>query len=214
MQSFKNYLAERLKYHNLPGQQAQLKMAPSPLSEELSVRELEAGPDAKKSSVLVLLTSNKDRGTEILLTVRSDYIDHSGQISFPGGRSENGETEIETALRETHEEVGIDASEITVLGLLTKLYVNKSNNLVQPVVGFIDKMPELFLDPYEVKEAFTIQLKDLIQQELFKCEEWNIQGYSLEVPFWDIHEVPLWGATAMMMSELLEIYKDYLQELD
>ena len=210
MPPFTHFLEERLS-KTLPGVQAQLKMAPEPVDEGPQ-RKLDPDPDAKESSVLILLFPNTDGDLELLLTLRSSDIDHGGQISLPGGRSEENETPEQTALRETHEEVGINPSDITLLGTLSSLYVSHSRNQVIPVVGYLDTMPELTLNPKEVEEAFTVEVESLANKKNLIVEDWDLSQYSYKVPFWDVHRVPLWGATAMILSEFLELYREFKAE--
>lgn len=206
---FTDFLKRRLE-QPLPGLDAQLKMAPTPLTDGPS-RKLQAPSGANNSSVLLLLFPNKEDQLELLLTLRSSDIDHGGQISLPGGRSEDDETSVETALREAHEEVGIDPNSVEILGLLSDLYVSHSNNLVKPIVGFLPERPGLTLNPAEVEEAFTVELDSLATKKNLAVENWDLQKYSYQVPYWDVHEVPLWGATAMILSEFLELYREFLK---
>lgn len=208
MHDFADFLKVRLK-QPLPGQEAQRKMAPQPLDEE-NARVFDPAEDAIKSSVLVVFHPNKKGDPELILTLRSDDIDHGGQISFPGGRAENAETARETALREAREEVGIDPEEVQVLGELSKLYIGHSNNYVTPIVGFMDTIPKLQLDEREVQEAFSIELDSLLVKKNLMVEQWKLQTKHFHVPYWDVHRVPLWGATAMMLNEFLELYREYL----
>ena len=210
MHQFIEYLSDRLE-KPLPGLNAQLRMAPAPLRDG-PTRELEPPPSAKKSSVLILLFPNDENRLELILTLRSRDIDHGGQISLPGGRSDEDETYIETALREAQEEVGIKPESVQILGMLSDLYVSHSNNLVKPVVAYLPEMPELTPNPAEVEEAFTVEVKSLAAKKNLTVENWDLQKYSYEVPFWDIHEVPLWGATAMILNELLDLYREYVGE--
>lgn len=186
-------------------------MAPTPLADG-PTRELQAPPDAKRSSVLILLFPNEENRPELILTLRSRDIDHGGQISLPGGRSDEDESYIETALREAEEEVGINSESVEILGFLSDLYVSHSNNLVKPVVGYLPKMPKLTPNPAEVEEAFTVEVKSLAAKKNLTVENWDLQKYSYEVPYWDVHEVPLWGATAMILNELLDLYREYLND--
>lgn len=211
MQSFIDYLSRRLE-QPLPGLNAQLRMAPTPLTDGPG-RKLEAPPHANSSSVLILLFPNPDKELELILTLRSHDIDHGGQISLPGGRSEENESPVETALREAQEEVGISPSAVNVLGLLSDLYVSHSNNLVTPIVGYLTEEPELILNPREVEEAFTVELKSLVNKKNLTVENWDLQKYSYEVPYWDVHEVPLWGATAMILNELLDLYREFKSQI-
>ena len=210
MHQFIEYLSDRLE-KPLPGLNAQLRMAPAPLRDG-PTRELEPPPSAKKSSVLILLFPNDENRLELILTLRSRDIDHGGQISLPGGRSDVDETYIETALREAQEEVGIKPESVQILGMLSDLYVSHSNNLVKPVVAYLPEIPKLTPNPAEVEEAFTVEVKSLAAKKNLTVENWDLQKYSYEVPFWDIHEVPLWGATAMILNELLDLYREYVGE--
>ena len=211
MNPFIDYLSRRLE-KPLPGLDAQLGMAPTPLTDGPS-RKLEAPANANSSSVLILLFPNPDNELELVLTLRSRDIDHGGQISLPGGRSDKEESPVETALREAYEEVGIDPSSVEILGMLSDLYVSHSNNLVTPIVGYLPAEPELTLNPREVEEAFTVELDSLVNKKNLTVENWDLQKYAYEVPYWDIHEVPLWGATAMILNELLDLYREFKSQI-
>lgn len=211
MHPFIGYLTKRLE-QPLPGRNAQLRMAPTPLSGG-PTRELEPPSNAKKSGVLILMFPNEEGRLELILTLRSKDIDHGGQISLPGGRSEEDESYIETALREANEEVGIEPESVQILGMLSDLYVSHSNNLVKPVVAYMPEVPELRTNPAEVEEAFTVEVKSLAAKKNLTVENWDLQKYSYEVPFWDVHEVPLWGATAMILNEFLELYREFASQI-
>lgn len=211
--NFYTFLEEQLKHGNLPGLASQVKMAPEPVSQNAEMRKLEAPSSANASSVLILLFPNSKDNLELILTLRASNINHGGQLSFPGGRSEKEETEVETALREAKEEIGIKPDNVHIAGLLTKLYVAHSDNYVTPVVGFLDYTPELTLNPAEVEEAFSVEVESLLGKENLTVENWDLRKSSTyKVPYWDVHRVPLWGATAMILSEFLELYKTYKQE--
>lgn len=210
MTDFINFLTGRLN-KSLPGRKSQIKMAPRPISGG-QMRRMKAPDDAHQSSVLVLLFPNEEDNLELTLTLRSRDIDHGGQISFPGGRAEKGETSEQTALREAHEEIGICSEGITVVGELSELYVNHSNNRVMPVVGFTDRRPEFRLNPSEVEEIFTVELDSLLMKKNLTVEDWDLRSHTYKVPYWDVHRVPLWGATAMMLSELLDLYREFKEK--
>lgn len=195
----------------LPGKNSQLKMAPEPLAGG-SLRKMEPPDDADPSSVLVLLFPNSDKKWELVLTLRSSEINHGGQISFPGGRAESGENVRQTALREAREEIGIVAEEVTVLGQLSELYVSHSNNRVVPVVGFQERRPEFNINPAEVEEVFAVELDSLLHKKNLTVEDWDLSSHTYRVPYWDVHQVPLWGATAMMLNELLVLYREFLEK--
>ncbi|PKD43411.1 CoA pyrophosphatase [Rhodohalobacter barkolensis] len=164
------------------------------------------------SSVLVPLFPEKNQKLNVILTLRTNSIRHAGQISFPGGRAEVNETPIETALRESHEEIGIEPETVNIAGSISPLYLDRSHNRISPFVGFLDKKPVLTRNPNEVEEIIIVEMDQLLSDRLLKREVWELQNRELEVPYWDIHRVPLWGATAMMMSELLELYQKFLNE--
>jgi len=187
----------------LPGQPAQSLMAPSFRPDF---------PDkitSAQAGVLVLLYPNPIE-LYIVLIKRSEYPGaHSGQISFPGGKSEPRDLNIiETALRETQEEIGVYATDIKVLGQLTPLYIPVSEFEVRPVVCFIPKKPEFRIDKNEVQYTIEASIGYLLQpfakaiQPLFANDKF--QG---QVPYFDIEGNEVWGATAMILSEFLEIAK-------
>jgi len=204
------FLKRRLD-KSLPGEKAQFKMAPKPVSGG-QPRAMEAPESAHQSSVLVLLFPNQENDPELILTLRSSDINHGGQISFPGGRAEEGETITETALREAWEEIGIEQESVTIIGQLSDLYVRHSNNVVSPVVGIMENRPDFEVNPREVEEVFAVELRSLIQKKNLTVEDWNLSKHTYRVPYWDVHQVPLWGATAMMLNEFLDLYREFLNK--
>ncbi|MEQ9309628.1 MAG: CoA pyrophosphatase [Balneolaceae bacterium] len=209
MMAFHTFLEQRLA-HSLPGEEAQNLMRPRP-SSEVGLKFESHRPksnDFRNSSVLAPIITWKEE-LEIILTLRTSGIKHGGQLSFPGGGKEGDETIEETALRESREEIGLREDNVIVAGNLTPLYVNHSNNMVTPVVGFIKEKQELIPNPNEVAEIFTVKFSELLESENHIRQDWDLRNTSYSVPFFDVHHVPLWGATAMMMSELLELYKEF-----
>lgn len=207
---FYEFLTQALHSGNLPGRSSQVKMAPEPLNQKDPIRKMEAPHHAQASSVLILIFPNDEGRPALILTLRTSHINHGGQLSFPGGRAEEGETQLETALREAREEIGINPQDVQIAGTLSDLYVPHSNSKVSPVVGFIDYEPELTLNPAEVEEAFSVDLKSLAGNKNLTVENWELrQQATYKVPYWDVHRVPLWGATAMILSEFLELYREF-----
>lgn len=207
LHSFHQYLLERSK-NELPGREAQMKMSPEPLDPDFVLPRKES-ETAHPSSVLIPLYPDQKNQLHVILTLRTDSIRHAGQISFPGGRREGDETPEETALRETEEEIGVVRNQIQIACSITPLYLHRTDNQITPYVGFLDQEPTLTPNPAEVKEAFTVGLQELIDCQNLKKERWDLSQASFNVPFWAIHDVPLWGATAMMMSELIELYSEF-----
>jgi len=202
--AFKDKIRSSLKT-DLPGKEAQLKMMPVPLKNERELPDISSGT-GHPSSVLIPLFPDENEEVNVVLTLRTDSIRHAGQISFPGGRSDPGESLIETALRESEEEISLDRKSVEIVGSLTPLYLYRTDNRINPFVGLVDKKPELKRNPDEVEEIITVPLKRLYTGQDFRREEKHFEHNSFDVPYWDIHKVPLWGATAMILSELLEVY--------
>lgn len=165
----------------------------------------------RNSGVLVPIIAWNGK-LEVLLTLRSAGIKHGGQVSFPGGGKEGDETIEETALREANEEIGLVPDHVTIVGQLSPLFINHSNNMVTPVVGFVNKKQDFRANPNEVDEIFLVSFEQLIEKKNHIREEWKLRDIKYNVPFWDVHRVPLWGATAMMLSELVELYKEFLDQ--
>ena len=134
---------------------------------------------------------------------------HSGQIAFPGGKIEKSDaTILDAALRETHEEVGIPKEEIIVAGPLTEVYVLASNFLVYPFVGYLKQSPEMILEEKEVAGTLEVPLSKFFEHDVLKEKPIkNSMGFTLMAPYYDIDGKVLWGATAMMVSELCAILK-------
>ncbi|MCW9707599.1 NUDIX hydrolase [Fodinibius salsisoli] len=208
MNNLITFLRYRLQ-QDLPGKGAQLQMAPKPVSEGPN-RPMSPDSSASPSTVLILLLPNDEMKWELVLTLRSDNIDHGGQLSFPGGRAEPNETPAATALREANEEIGIATQEVTIIGELSPLYISHSNSQVTPVVGYMDSIPDFIANPDEVEEIFSVELKSLATKKNLIEEQWKLQDHHYHVPYWDVHRVPLWGATAMMLNEFLDLYREFV----
>jgi 8-oxo-dGTP pyrophosphatase MutT (NUDIX family) len=204
------FLRNHLEKENWPGRNAQMKMAPRPVSEKSPSRKMAVPPGVYPSSVLILIFPGERQRLKLVLTLRSADIRHGGQISLPGGRAERDERPVETALRETKEEIDIKPRDVSIVGQLSDLYVEHSDNIVTPVIGFIDYIPSFTIYPAEVEEVFSVALDDLLEKENLVVENWYLRNQeAYRVPYWDIHHVPLWGATAMILSEFLELYREF-----
>ncbi len=131
---------------------------------------------------------------------------HSGQVSFPGGGQEEIDADItDTALREAYEEVGIPPNEVEVLGQLSKLYIAPSNFEVYPTVGWMARRPTFKIDPYEVARLLEVPYGDFFEPAIRFEEEWNLRGRKVTVPFFRIQGQTVWGATAMILGELMAV---------
>lgn len=185
----------------LPGIAAQIKLAPR---EAYRLESLRATPpaDARPAGVLILLYQHEGVWHFPLMKRTEDGLTHSGQISLPGGSQEAGESLQETALREACEEVGAACAEVEVLGQLSTLYIPPSNFLVTPTVGYVAGRPDFQCDPREVAELIEVPLSALFDRDVVKREPWTLRGVTVEVPFYQIGPHKVWGATAMILSEL------------
>jgi 8-oxo-dGTP pyrophosphatase MutT (NUDIX family) len=182
-------------------------MAPrSPRREALSVTDREC----REAGVLVLLLPPAET-PRVVLTVRHDDLpDHGGQISFPGGQREGGEALSDTALREAEEEIGLSSSSVRLLGDLTPLYIPPSNFCVHPVLGTVAPAPSLRPTDREVAAILRASVPRLLAPEARTVETWTLQGRAVDVPYYDVDDHVVWGATAMMLAEVLAVLGDVL----
>ncbi len=201
------WLRERLK-QPLPGRTAQERMTGRVISMPVKVPE-----NARPSAVLCLLFPLNDELHVLLMKRREDNTAHSGQVSFPGGSYEPTDADLKaTALREAQEEVGILSSEVDILGALTPLYIPVSNFNVYPFVGYAKQRPEYNLSHNEVSYTIEVPLATVLQPErkiktdvtspVLPTVIRNVNAYKLE------DGTIIWGATAMMISELEAILEN------
>lgn len=160
-----------------------------------------------ESSVLIMLFE-KEGEYYFPLIKRALYPGiHSGQIGLPGGKTEPEDfSRIETALRETEEEIGVNSKRIKVIGLLSRLHVQASNYNVQPVIGIYSDIPEYLPDPGEVSEVIECKVKGLLNSTTKKEKELLVRNrYRVLAPYYDIAGHVVWGATAMILNEFKAI---------
>jgi 8-oxo-dGTP pyrophosphatase MutT (NUDIX family) len=160
-------------------------------------------PDARVSAVLIALVDGDD-GAEVLLTRRSMHLrNHRGEISFPGGRLDPGETPLETALRESHEEVGLDPSLPTVVGELGHLNTIVSRSYIVPIVSVLPERPELAPQTGEVDRVLWTPLAELTRPGTYRMERWGRPPLDRPLHFFELDDETVWGATAHMLVDLL-----------
>ena len=186
----------------LPGAAAQLEMSPSKL------RLPETYTPAASGSVMILLYARKGE-VYTLFIKRAEYDGvHSGQISFPGGMYETGDdSRRSTALRETEEETGVSQNDMSVIGELTSLHIPVSNVDVLPFVAVFDGQPLFTPDKNEVEFVIEARVDDLINPDNKKKKMIHIGDFEIEAPYFNVNGHHVWGATAMILSEFLEIVK-------
>jgi 8-oxo-dGTP pyrophosphatase MutT (NUDIX family) len=193
---------EDLLNKELPGEEAQFSMAPITRKRLTDVSKENFNP--KQSAVLILLFPDGP-SIQTILIQRGKYEGvHSGQIAFPGGRYEETDFDLkQTALRETAEEIGVPSENINVIGCLTDVYITPSNFLVKPFIGVLHQKPDFILDPVEVDKVIPVDLLSLNNKDIRK-EKSILQsgGFKVKTPYFEIEGLTVWGATAMMISEL------------
>lgn len=188
---------------NLPGKKVQYKMAPSDRELRVTIKK------TKKSAVLVLLTE-KQNDIYITFIKRQEYNGvHSGQIAFPGGKHEKNDTNLtETVYRETEEEIGVSRNKIEIIGELSKLFIPVSAFDVHPFIAFTKEKLIYKKQDYEVKEVFELKLSDFSKASNIKTETVNKNDIDITIPFYLIDGYKIWGATAMIISELIELVRN------
>lgn len=209
--ALKTYLKNSLN-GKLPGETAHCKMLPPGRRLKTCDHELSA---IKQSSVLILVYP-EDEQLFICLTKRpSTMKHHPGQISFPGGKVEMEDTSAEmTALREAHEEVGIDVGMIEILGKLSDLFVEVSRFLIQPFLAWADEKPKFVVNYEEVEELIIFPISEYVSHELISEAELETISGPLMIRYYPFNGEVIWGATAMILSELIEIMKKYLEKTE
>ncbi len=208
---FASFIEKLTKQLNLPlpGEKAQFKMLASLRidTKQTPFPRYEPNAQTRDAGVLILLYLHEDT-VFIPLIVRPDTElgAHSGQVSFPGGKKEKTDKNLrETALREAFEEVGIKESEITVLGEISPLFVFASNFMVYPTIAVCNKKPNFVPDPREVAKILEIPILHLQNTDNHKITDLEIRNTTIIAPYFDVEGRIVWGATAMILSELLEV---------
>jgi peroxisomal coenzyme A diphosphatase NUDT7 len=189
--------------------------APWPVGTDLTLAQvLRAVPDvvtpvrppsgeSRPSAVLVLLTDVGD-GPEVLLTRRSwEMRSHRGEVSFPGGRMDPGETALDTALREAHEEVGLDPTLVTVHGELDHLHTAVTRSYIVPKVGTVTERLELQAQTSEVERVLWVRLADFTREGAYRSENWGELPIERTLHFFELDDETVWGATARILVDLL-----------
>jgi len=187
----------------LPGEPAQLMMAPY----QRASREeaLKGNPSPKLSAVLALIYPVQGKAFTTLMLRNSYKGVHSAQVSFPGGKMENSDTDLQhTALREAEEELAIPQTEVNVMGQLTEVYIPPSGFLVTPYVGYLNERPDFLPNEHEVQEIIETPLSMLMDDAIIKNATIPVLNgkMTIKAPYFDIRGKMVWGATAMMLSEL------------
>lgn len=207
---FVSKLKERLK-QPLPGALAHDIMRATPVG-SLKPNFSHKLP-ARPGAVLILLYE-EDNQIKFPLIKRPEYLGaHSGQVSLPGGKADPNEDAIETALREGEEEIGVDRTQVSLVGKLSDFFVIPSNFLVTPIIVVSTGVPSFRPDPREVSRILTGNLLGLVRQDAILNKEILAAGqFRMMAPHFEIEGEVVWGATAMIMNELCHIISDIQSE--
>ncbi|HCE56927.1 MAG TPA: CoA pyrophosphatase [Prolixibacteraceae bacterium] len=191
----------------LPGTSSHLKMLPS-------ARKLKADPEelvsAKHSGVMLLLFERNEELYALLIKRPEHMKHHASQIALPGGRTEPGETILESALRETWEEIGIVSDKIEILGKLSDLYVQVSKFVIHPFVGWIENINTLNVNKNEVEKIIAFPLKKM-NAEIDETDINTVTG-TIKVPCFKFDDEIIWGATSMILMEFYDLIKPLTRE--
>lgn len=181
--------------------------APDVFDSTVGLRYVQPEASRRPSAVLCALFE-EDGQAQVVLTRRSAALKaHTHQVSFPGGRIEEGETPLQAALREAWEEVRLDTSRIEIIGELTGLQTAMNPARISPFVGVLPGRPNLVPNPAEVERAFTTPLIEFVQPDVYREEIWPFPDGVGDRPvhFFELDGDTVWGATARMLTELLTL---------
>jgi len=161
-------------------------------------------PGARASSVLVALIDG-DQGCEVVLTRRARHLrHHRGEVSFPGGRVDHGETIVEAALREAEEEIGLDRRHVEVLGGLDPVSTWVSASFIVPVVARCARPADWTISPGEVDRVFSVPLVELTRADTYRSEWWGQPPDDHELHFFELDDETVWGATGRILRGLID----------
>jgi len=188
--------------NDLPGEESQQKMR---VNYDQSIELPFSINNSTPAAVLILLYL-EDNEIYFFLTKRTDELEnHKGQISLPGGTQEGNEKLIDTALRETQEEIGINKTSISIIGKITPLFVPVTGFMIYPFIGYSLNKLDPKMDPVEVAAIFSVNISDLLNKENRTIEQRNIRGYDVQVPYFKLNDYKVWGATSMILSEFRDL---------
>ena len=205
---FKNIIL-KLKDYDLPGHEHLLNIAPPERVKHLKTNKIPV--NSKTASVLLLFYPDKNSQTRLVMILRNIYNGvHSNQISFPGGKVENQDkTLLDTALRETEEEIGVSKKQINYVGSLSSVYIPPSNFNVYPYIGFCYNKPNFSIDKKEVSMILEPTLASLLEMKITESIV-TVNKTIQKVPSYLINDHVLWGATAIMVHEFIILYKQMI----
>jgi len=173
-------------------------------------RSIETAPPLVRAGVLIPMVT-RDNGINLLFTRRTDTVlTHKGQISFPGGQREDSDGEtLETALRESYEEIGLEPSRVTVLGELDDVFTAVSSFVITPVVGLVEGgVDDLVLAPDEVKSLLLAPVTQLLDPAVHTMETRRFEGQQVRIHYYTIGDDVIWGATGRIVYQFLKAWEE------
>ncbi len=202
----------KIKHLELFGELSHAKMSP-PYRLELAKKMQAKAKSAKKAGVLALFYPNADFNTNFVLILRKTYKGvHSAQVGFPGGKYEEGDNDLmTTAMRETEEEVGVPTSNLNIIKPMSPLYIPPSNFIVHPFLAVSEYKPLFRKQEDEVEDIIEVSLLDFLNdRNVLMTRVPTSYNVEVEVPAFKLNDHIVWGATAMMLSELKDLLKQVL----
>jgi len=173
-------------------------------------RSIETAPPLVRAGVLIPMVT-RDNGINLLFTRRTDTVlTHKGQISFPGGQREDSDGKtLETALRESYEEIGLEPSRVTVLGELDDVFTAVSSFVITPVVGLVEGgIDDLVLAPDEVKSLLLAPVSQLLDPAVHTMETRRFEGQQVRIHYYTIGDDVIWGATGRIVYQFLKAWEE------
>ncbi len=209
--NFDEFLISISKIKNipLPALVSHYKMVP-PFRQELLERQKDAIKKAKKAGVLALFYPDLNNQTHFVLILRKTYEGiHSAQVAFPGGKLEKQDASLqEAAVRETFEEIGVQIKDIEVVCELSKVYIPPSNFYVLPFMGVLKQTPQFIKQENEVEAIIEVPLYHFLDDtNIITKKVQTSYSIDVEVPAFKLNNHIVWGATAMMLSEIKDMLK-------
>ncbi|MEC3908286.1 CoA pyrophosphatase [Tamlana sp. 2201CG12-4] len=199
----------KIKNIPLPAETSHYKMVP-PFRKALLKQQEKAIEKAKHAGVLALFFPDDVQQTKFVLILRKTYKGvHSAQVAFPGGKLEEQDKSLEaTALRETFEEVGVLEKDVQVIRQLSQVYIPPSNFYVQPFMGVVENTPQFVKQDNEVETIIEVDLDDFLSDDyLINKRVKTSYSVEVEVPAFKLNGHVVWGATAMILSEIKDLLK-------
>jgi 8-oxo-dGTP pyrophosphatase MutT (NUDIX family) len=195
----------KIEQGKLGGIGAQLKLAPE-IRKKLAIDNI-GKSDVRKAAVIALFYPNDSNETTLVLTRRASYKGtHSSQVSLPGGKVEENDIDLKaTALRECFEEIGVNSKEITIFKEMTNVYIPPSNFLVTPFLGYSSKKPD-FIANHEVAKIIQVPIKEVLDDNSVAYKNMSTSyEKNANMPYFNLQKNTVWGATAMIISEIKEL---------